>query len=476
MSLEDRLYPLLSLYERSPRWLKQTVGRAYRTLPESVRFGRAYGEFCQLAGTLETASPDEVRSWQTAMVRAQLDFAYAHCRFYRERYEAAGVTPADFRSLDDLRFFPTVEKADLQEHLAGLTSDTSVPSRRLRLTTGGSTGFPVAFYLERGVSRPKEQAFLERMWGRAGWRKADRLAVIRGHVTTDRAGGRIASHDPTRDWLMLSSYHLMRARLDEYLNAIARFRPTILHAYPSAALELAHLLEQSGRSWTTPLRALLCGSEGLTLPAKRLLERTFGCRVYRWYGHSERVVLAGEGTRSERFYFFPHYGYVELPPASDDNLCEIIGTSFHNHVMPLIRYRTGDLAEPAPPDAAAEFPWTAVTAIRGRDQEFLVTATGRRISLTAFNMHDGIFDGLYAVQFVQVEAGRAEFLYVPTPDFSTARLAVIERGIRRKLGDDFRLTFRAVAETTKTARGKHKWLVSSLTSGHTPASSSPSHP
>jgi hypothetical protein len=51
---------------------------------------------------------------------------------------------------------------------------------------------------------------------------------------------------------------------------------------------------------------------------------------------------------------------------------------------------------------------------------------------------------------------------VPGPAFHRSRLAEIERGVRRKLGDDFRVEFRSVKETEKTARGKHRWLVSKL--------------
>jgi phenylacetate-CoA ligase len=325
---------------------------------------------------------------------------------------------------------------------------------------------PVGFYLQKGVSRPKEQAFLEAQWKRGGYFDGARLAVIRGHVTSDRAKGRIASYDATRDWLMLSSYHLTEERLPEYLAAIERFRPDLLHAYPSAALQLAEFLERAGQSWRVPLRGLLAGSERLTLPQKRLLERVFGCRVFRWYGHSERVVLAAEGRASELFYFWPTYGFVEFGPPDADGFQEVIGTSFHNLAMPLIRYRTGDYVRLADPvkDGPLEFPWPAVVEIAGREQEFLVSRTGRRISLTAFNMHDAIFDGLYAVQFVQEEAGRAEFRYVPSPSFHRSRLETVEKGVRRKLGDDFEVTFLAVKETEKTGRGKHRWVVSTLKS------------
>jgi phenylacetate-CoA ligase len=275
-----------------------------------------------------------------------------------------------------------------------MVSTALPPKARLYITTGGSTGVPVGFYLHKGVSRPKEQAFLEATWRRAGYTDDARLAVIRGQVTSDKAGGPIAREDATRNWLMLSSYHLTESRLPEYLEALEKFRPDILHAYPSAALHLAEYLDKAGQTWRLPLRCLLCGSEGLTLPQKRILERVFQTRVLRWYGHSERVILAGEGRASEWFYFWPQYGYVEFGPPDPDGLREVIGTSFHNLAMPLIRYRTGDYVRlapvpewpvegienrtPNPEHRAPEFPWPAAVEIAGRGQEFLVSATGRR--------------------------------------------------------------------------------------------------
>lgn len=463
MSLEDRLYPLLAVYERLPDGLKRTLGFAYRQLPRGWRFGPRYAEFKSLTEAGEQWSLEEVQNYQLKQLRQILHYAANHCPFYQRTFTRAGFRPENVHSPEDLKDCPLVEKRDLQAHLDELVSKEIPASQRLYLTTGGSTGVPVGFYLQKGVSRPKEQAFLEAMWKRAGYFEGARLAVIRGHVTTDKAAGRIASYDATRNWLMLSSYHLAAERLPEYLEAIEKFQPDLLHAYPSAALQLAGFLERAGQSWRTPLKGLLCGSEQLTLPQKRLLERVFQCRVYRWYGHSERVVLAGEGRQSELFYFWPQYGLVEFGPPDEDGLCEIIGTSFHNRAMPLIRYRTGDYARLANPKIHdLEFPWRAIAEIAGRGQEFLVSATGRHISLTALNMHDDIFNGLYAVQFCQEQPGQAEFRYVPGPQFSRSRLAVIEAGIRRKLGDDFAVTMREVAETEKTARGKHRWLVSKL--------------
>ena len=466
MSLEDRLYPLLRLYEKAPEGVRQFVGGTYRMLPNRVRLGKAYGDFRKLIQSSESWDLEEIQEYQLKELRRTLHHANAHCPYYQRRFAEVKFQPEFLTSLVDLQAVPLLEKRDIQEHLDELASEAIAPSQRLHITTGGSTGAPVGFYLQKGVSRPKEQAFLEAMWKRAGYFDGARLAVIRGHVTSSRAAGKILSRDYTRDWLMLSSYHLTQDRLEEYLEAIENFKPDLIHAYPSAALQLAEYLESKGQTWRTPLKGMLCGSEWLTDPQKRLLERIFGCRVYRWYGHSERVVLAGEGALSDLFYFFPTYGFVEFGEPDKEGLSEIIGTSFHNMAMPLIRYRTGDYARIVRSNSGVEleFPWDAAIEFAGRGQEFLISASGRKISLTAFNMHDRIFDDLFAVQFYQAQVGEAEFRYVPGPRFDPARESLILERIREKLGDDFNVTLKVVQETEKTDRGKLKWLVSRINS------------
>lgn len=200
-----------------------------------------------------------------------------------------------------------------------------------------------------------------------------------------------------------------------------------------------------------PLVSVLSGSEKLTSESQQYLEQTLRTRVFHWYGHSERIVLAAQGRSSNHLYLWPTYGFVELGEPDENGHREVIGTSFHNHVMPLIRYRTGDL-------------WSADGHVTGRDYEFLMSRTGRRISLTAMNMHDDLFDGLLAVQFHQHQPGEVECHLQPTPSWSRSRETSIRAGLIRKLGDDFTLTLRVVDEIEKTSAGKHRWLVTTLKS------------
>lgn len=459
MSLEDTLYPLLKLYEAAPQPVKSLAGRAYRAIPASLRYGQSYTRFQKEAQEVESWDAETIRRYQVTALRESL-IAASKALFYAGRFAEFGVDPMKFESLEQLADYPLLTKQDLLQHRERMVNPEFDAKQRLYITTGGSSGVPVGFYLHKGVSRPKEQAYLEAQWARRGYRVGDRVAVIRGGVTSSKAQGDISYFDATRNWLILSSYHLTPQRLPEYVSVLNQFRPQHLHAYPSAALMLARSMEQTGAKFDFTLTSLLCGSEKLTAESQRYLEQFFGARAFHWYGHSERVVLAAQGRTSNHLHFWPTYGFVEFGEPDADGNREIIGTSFHNHVMPLIRYRTGDYCKTTIEER--EFDWPAAEAVVGRDYEFLVSATGRRISLTAINMHDRIFDGLLAVQFFQERPGTVECRYQTGSQWQTSCVEPMRSGLLKKLGDDFELMLREVTEVEKTSAGKHKWLVTQL--------------
>lgn len=460
MSLEDSLYPLIKLYEAAPQPLKSLAGRAYRAIPASMRYGPEYSRFQTEAAEVESWDETAICDYQVRQLRASL-LAAARSPFYAETFAKKGVRPEDFESITQLADYPYLTKSDLVASRDEMLNPAAPASQRLLVTTGGSTGVPVGFYLQKGVSRPKEQAYLEAQWMRRGYVVGDRVAVVRGAVTSHRSDGGISYYDATRNWLILSSYHLTPARLPEYVRLLNEFRPQHLHAYPSAALMLAKGLNEMNLRLEFELKSVLCGSEKLSAESQSFLQQAFGARVFHWYGHSERVVLAGQGRQSDHLYFWPTYGFVEFGEPNEEGMREVIGTSFHNQVMPLIRYRTGDFVMlPTVPER--ELPMMEIEAVAGREYEFLISASGRRISLTAMNMHDDLFDGLMAVQFFQDHLGKVEFRYQPGPSWRGESIGAMRDGLLKKLGDDFVLDLTEVREIEKTPTGKHRWLVSEL--------------
>ena len=66
--------------------------------------------------TIETASRDEIAALQVKRLKRTLENVYENVPTYRKKFDAAGVSPADFKHLDDLEKFPFTTKQDLREN------------------------------------------------------------------------------------------------------------------------------------------------------------------------------------------------------------------------------------------------------------------------------------------------------------------------------------------------------------------------
>ncbi len=163
MSLEDQLYPLLNLYQRLPPPIRSAAGAAYRHLPQSWRFGKHFRHFKKLASGGEQWSESECETYRFEQLRLILNHARENCRYYRNTFSRAGFDPAKFQALTDIQRCPMLQKEEVLEHREELVSKSIPNSQRLYITTGGSTGVPVGFYLQKGISLTKDQAFLEPM-------------------------------------------------------------------------------------------------------------------------------------------------------------------------------------------------------------------------------------------------------------------------------------------------------------------------
>src|ERR1700735_1444874 len=64
---------------------------------------------------IETASRDEISALQAQRLKRTLENVYENVPTYRKKFDAAGVTPSDFKHLDDLEKFPFTTKQDLRE-------------------------------------------------------------------------------------------------------------------------------------------------------------------------------------------------------------------------------------------------------------------------------------------------------------------------------------------------------------------------
>ena len=97
---------------------------------------------------IETMSRSDLDTLQLAKLKWQVERCYHRSDFYRERFNAVGVSPVDIKTLDDIRKFPFVQKEELREEQAQhpfLGRFTVAPEAEFREVhpSTGTTGTPV---------------------------------------------------------------------------------------------------------------------------------------------------------------------------------------------------------------------------------------------------------------------------------------------------------------------------------------------
>lgn len=64
----------------------------------------------------ETMPREALEAIQLRRLQNTLSRVYATVPFYQQKFQEAGITPADIRSLDDLRYLPFTTKQDLRDN------------------------------------------------------------------------------------------------------------------------------------------------------------------------------------------------------------------------------------------------------------------------------------------------------------------------------------------------------------------------
>jgi len=429
-----------NLWAALPRRLKATLGRPLAAIPLPWLLGRAFRRWYHFVAASQWWDAERLRRYQLTKLRKVVGLAYERSRYYRESFKGVGFEPGDLKDLSDLSGLPTIDKHIVRERLNDMLT-TPPDSRHVDyMSTSGTGGTPLGFYIDRDRSAV-EFAHLSQSWMRVGYVPGATTAVLRGNVVGRDRAGRFRDYDPLLRQYIYSSFHLSPEHMVQYVEHMRTVRPKFLQAYPSSAHTLARFMLSQGLQLPDTVIAILLGSEPVYPHQRQFMAENLRARLYSWYGHTEKLVLAAECEYSTAYHVWPTYGYFELLDSHGREVergdhGEIVGTGFINRAVPFIRYRTDDFAvRVADRCELCRRNHVLIDRMRAhRSQEFLITRDRRAIvAWTALNMHDDTFDGIMQFQFVQTVPGEAELLVVPTAGEVRYNLDRIDKHLRAKL-------------------------------------------
>ena len=451
-----------------PYPIEYTAKYLYGAIPIRFRFGGVFWETYNFLQESQWWSKKELEEYQLLQLRKLLHHAYKNVPYYRRLFDERGIEPYEFKDLKDLRKIPYLTKDIIRNNLPDLVAINYPKSKLESVMTGGTTGIPLMFYQEKGVSNSREYAFIFSLWERVGFNIGDKRVIIRGVVHKKIRGKKFWEYNPVDRTLVLSSLNMTDEFLLEYVSIIREFQPDFLHVYPSVITILAKFMKKRNIKLFKNLKAILCSSENLYQWQRNLLEEIFQCRVFSWYGHAEKVVLAGECELNTDYHISPEYGITEIVDkknnlvSKENDLGEIVATGFNNYVLPFIRYKTEDLAVYSGQSCNCGRAHTLLKRVVGRKQEYFVDKNG---SLITFIWADkplwNFREEIKTYQYVQDVPGKVLLRIAVHSKFLPSDIEIIKKNFL-DLYTNFDIEIEFVEGITKTRNGKIKYLIQNV--------------
>ena len=276
-------------------------------------------------------------------------FAGQSVPYYRDLFRELGISADKLRS--DIRYLndiPFLTKDIIREQGDRMLSAPLAEVRHHERKTGGSTGLScMLYYDQEGLDYSAAvTSFARQSIGKYRHRSELHFAC--------RFPDAVPEKWPSREdfkCFAMNRSNIFFDRIDDHgleeiWQTLKHRRPYLVHGHPSTIYALARYVE---RRYGTGKAFNVFESSGELMEQyqRDTISRVLECRVVDRYGLAELGVMAyevegaGKGLR-----VFESEGWPESIPVESGGVVvpELVFTGFRNRLMPLIRYRTGDLA------------------------------------------------------------------------------------------------------------------------------------
>jgi phenylacetate-CoA ligase len=291
---------------------------------------------------------NEIERYQSFQLQQTLHYVYRKSSFYRECFQKAGIHPNDISDLKELSKLPFTESRQIaEEPYRFLCLSRAAIARATTFTTSGTTG-------------PEKKIF---------WTQGDLQRIIRFMA----AGiGTVADETDVVQICLPGSLPYSQADLlakgvekigatpviagpglsaQEQLNLLEKFRSTILFGYTPYIFRLTRELQACCDLSSKGIKVLFLASEYLPDSMRQELQQLWNCRVHTHYGLTEMGLgVAVECSAGDGYHFNEADLLLEIvnpdtgAPVAEGHEGELVFTTLNREAMPLLRYRTGDIA------------------------------------------------------------------------------------------------------------------------------------
>jgi phenylacetate-CoA ligase len=408
--------------------------KAYLLYPAAERYLKRNIRSKLLALRRESQLSNSERSQRRqGQLHAILTTAKSYVPYYRDLFAQISFDPDSIlKSTDYLQELPLLTKEILREQGTRMLSEKHLGGLLHERHTNGSTGLITKVWYDQDAL--DWTAAVNLFASEISGRKQSDTEVHLSSQFSDKIPFKSQLVEQVKCW-SLNRVNVHTQTFDDrglakLLRDLKWARPYSIQGHPSSLYFLAIYAKNIDARARGIFRAFESTGESLDASKVRLIEDTFGCRVFNRYGNAEFGVVAHSQTDFNRLEVLDS---IILPESHSlgNGLEELVLTGLTNHAMPLIRYKTGDVGE-------VSFE---------NDHYFISRLTGRVHDLVVLN--GNTYPTHYIKDVLERMGGLDEFQIVQrgTETIKTLRVvpngafnrSQVENRMRELFGDDLRV-------------------------------------
>ncbi|MBO5086754.1 MAG: AMP-binding protein [Paludibacteraceae bacterium] len=301
---------------------------------------------------IEFKSPEKIKLYQEELLRKQLIYLNDKSPYYKNLFAKNNIDISKIETIEDLQYLPFTEKKELQMHNETFLC---VPESEIIdfITTSGTLGDPVTFgCTEKDLQR---LAFNEKKsFACAGLKREDKLQLM---VTLDKRFMAGLAY-----WLGARQLGTGIIRVGNGIpelqwDTINRFNPDSIMCVPSFILKLIEYAERNNINYRkSSIKKIIGIGEGLreqdfslNLLGQKIHDKWPEVKLFATYSSTEMSATFSECEFGCGGHVHPELIIVEIIgedgfPVKDGEVGEIVITTLGVEAMPLLRFKTGDLA------------------------------------------------------------------------------------------------------------------------------------
>jgi phenylacetate-coenzyme A ligase PaaK-like adenylate-forming protein/ABC-type branched-subunit amino acid transport system ATPase component len=316
---------------------------------------------------------EELEAHQLQGLKWTVRHAYEGSGFYRGKLDAAGVSPDDIKSLEDLAKLPFTTPEDIRDgYPFPLRSAPFEQIVRIHASTGTTGKRKIIGYTQKDVDDWAH--FFARAYEMAGVTPLDRVQIAVGYgVWTAGAGFQAGC-----ERLGALAIPVGPGNIDLQCEFLMDLQSTVLCCTASMGLLMAEEVNKRGIADKINLKKVIYGSERSSVSMRKKISELFGgVEIFDIPGLTE---LYGPGTGIECphhdcIHYWADYYILEildpetLMPLPDNEWGEMVVTTLCKEAAPLIRYRTHDITRIIPGSCTCGTVLPRHSRIRGRSDD-----------------------------------------------------------------------------------------------------------